>query len=158
MRLLFRFGIFALLFGFIAGLIARRALGLQRIPEVLLASLLPWAVHLIYVLRRVILIDGFNVGVVLIALLSVGVATLLLRTAPRFYRPQRVRVAAVPAILAALYGIILLVWSSTLPFALSTTLASVAFAWGTLFFGAALWAYALPSPRLPSFTDLGRRR
>ncbi len=158
MRLLLRFGIFALLFGFIAGLIARRALGMQRIPEVLLASLLPWVVHLIYVLRRVSLIDGFGFGVVLVALLSIGVATLLLRIAPRFYRPQHVRVAAVPVVLAILHGIILLVWSSTLPFALSTTLASVAFAWGTLFFGAALWAYALPSPRLPGVGDLRRRR
>lgn len=158
MRLLFRFGIFALLFGFIAGLIARRALGLQRIPEVLLASLLPWFAHLIYVLRRIILIDGFSVGVLLVALLSVGIATLLLRTAPRFYRPQHVRVAAVPVVLALLHGIILLIWSSTFPFALSTTLTSVAFVWGTLFFGAALWAYALPSPRLPNFTDLRRRR
>ena len=158
MRLLLRFGIFALLFGFIAGLIARRALGLQRIPEVLLASLLPWLLHLIYVLRRVILVNGFGIGVVLVALLSIAVATSLLRIAPRFYRPQHVRVAAVPVVLAALHGIILLAWSSTLPFALSTTLASVAFVWGTLFFGAALWAYALPSPRLPNFTDLGRRR
>ena len=158
MRLLFRFGIFALLFGFIAGLIARRTLGMQRIPEVLLASLLPWVVHLIYVLRRVILLDGFGISVVLVALLSIGVATLLLRVAPRFYRPQHVRVAAVPVVLAALHGIILLIWSSTLPFALSTTLASVAFAWGTLFFGAALWTYALPSPRFPNMSDLGRRR
>ena len=158
MRLLLRFGIFALLFGFIAGLIARRALGMQRIPEVLLASLLPWMVHLIYVLRRVILLDGFSVGVVLVALLSIAAAVGLLFVAPRFYRPQHVRVAAVPVVLAALHGVILLAWSSTLPFALSTTLASVAFAWGTLFFGTALWAYTLPSPRLPDFTDLGRRR
>ena len=158
MRLLFRFGIFALLFGFVAGLIARRALGLQRIPEVLLASLLPWVLHLIYVLRRVILVDGFSVGVVLVALLSIGVAALLLRLAPRFYRPQHVRVAAVPAMLAALHGVILLVWSSTLPFSPSTTLASVAFVWGTLFFVTALWTYALPAPKFPNFTDLGRRR
>ena len=157
MRLLLRFGIFALLFGFIAGLIARRALGMQRIPEVLLASLLPWVVHLIYVLRRVILLDGFSVGVILVALLSVAAAVGLLLVAPRFYRSRHVRVAAVPVVLALLHGVILLVWSSTLPFALSTTLASVAFAWGTLFFSTALWAYTLPSPRLPNFTDLGRR-
>ena len=158
MRLLFRFGVLALLFGFITGLITRRALGTQRIPEVLLVTLLPWLAHLIYVLRRVILVDGFNLGVILVALLSLAVAVALLLIAPRFYRLQPVRVAAVPVVLALLHGLILLAWSSALSFSLSTTLAAVAFICGTLFFSAGLWAYALPSPRLPSLTDLGRRR
>ena len=158
MRLLFRFGIFALLFGFVAGLIARRALGTQRIPEMLLASLLPWFVHLIYVLRRVTLADGFGIGVVLVALLSLAVAAGLLYLSPRFYRPRPVRVAVVPIALAALHGIILLIWSSSLPVSPSTTLWSVGFAWGTLFFSAGLWACTLASRRLSDVSDLGRRR
>lgn len=151
MSLLLRFGFFFVLAGFVGGLLLRRAWP-GRLPEVILISALPWLVHLAYVLIWASLTYDAVLGAVLTGLLDVGVAALVLRAGPRFYRPDARRAALVPFLLLVGHFVLLAVWS-LLGDVSFRTLPNLYLVAATLLVSAGLFSYALPTPR-----SLVRRR
>ena len=151
MRLLFRFGLFFALAGFVLGLLLRRSWP-GRLPEVILLAALPWLVHLGYVLVWVFTTTDAVLGGVVFSLLDVGLVALTLRVGPRFYRRDNRRAALVPLLVLTLHLLLLGAWT-LLGDVSFRTLPNLYLVAATLLVSAGVFSYALPTPR-----SLVRRR
>lgn len=144
MRLLWRFGVFIVLFGFLGGWLLRRTAGPDRLPELLLLSFLPWLLHLgyalVYAAQR---LGGVTLGLALTGLASVAVAAILLRFSSRVYRSNLKLAAAVPLTLTFVHLALLGLYQSLarVQGPIFGTLGNLYLVAAALFVGAALLGY-----------------
>lgn len=151
MALLLRFGLVLLVLGLVVGLLVRRARP-GHLPEVVLASALPWLLHLGYSLFLAFSAHDAVIVTLIISTLDIALAVLILRVTPRFYRRDTRRAALAPLLLLAGHFALFGGWAlfGDAPF---RTLPNVYFIGATLFFAGALVTYGIPVSR-----SLVRRR
>lgn len=151
MRLLWRFGIFIALFGFLGGWLLRRRAGGELLPQLVLLGFLPWLFHLGYVLVYAFgQLGGLTFGMSVVGVLSAAVARSLLRFGPRFYRSDVRLSALLPPLLAFFHLALVGAWVASglrAQGVMFGTFANLYYVGATLFISAALYGYTFGAGR-----------